>query len=491
MSRRGHYGRALEDAISSHKNQWPKAWNHTNPLNGGATFESMTAKERLVLLKTLIVWALHSSEAVSAAIKGAYKQTRRDDDRNQPKAVQPWFSDTWRRKHYLIEGQDDTAFRIYRENDAKKAENNIWFSVAGSIDEAKALADKLETEMPGNQGKIVSDKIRMAVPRWEAGEEKRKKKEYRMARRAVFTRPEPGFSLYEGRTRGKRMRYTYDDDDVEVDGESDATSMKRGGSGASTPLDEARPTVTASGRHVKSRLGGTYGETILIDQRKEAEHERAAATHNEPAGDANTIALNANGRPLRGAATPTKRATPASTRSRHYEGITSGSESDNDAPDEASGEDWDGDENEPDDEESELEEFDDGQEESGDDLLDDNDTAVDAGPQDDGGIQDSLVVQLRYRKEPHANGGAPEPRARTPLVDVGNTNDVTFNGMGREHEHGHEHSRIPDTSADIASVDALKVKLQTTALNGHSLSTFAPVQPAMDMTTAPVMMDTS
>lgn len=458
----------------------------------------MTAEERLVVLKSLVIWALHSSDAVSAAIKGAYKQTRRDDDRNQPKAVQPWFSDTWRRKYYLIEGQDDTAFRIYRENDAKKAENNIWFSVAGSIDEAKALADKLETEMPGNQGKIVSDKIRMAVPRWEAGEEKRKKKEYRIARRAAFTRPEPGFSLYEGRTRGKRMRYTYDDDDdAEIDGESDATSMRKGESGTSTPLDEARPTVTASGRHVKSRLGGMYGESMLADQRREAEQERVAAQSELSNGDG-TITLNANGRPLRGAAIPAKRAATASTRSRHYEGITSGSESDNDAPDEPSGDDWDGDENEPDEEESELEDFDNGHGESEDDLLNDAadaSTTVGAGDnlEDNDETQDSLVVQLRYRKEPlRVNGDTSQPTTvRPPVSDMSDTSDVKAptNGVNGEHSHSHSHSPRRETHPDVVSVDALKAKLQTTALSGHT--TDVPVPPADDDMRTTIMMDTS
>lgn len=86
-----------------------------------------------------------------------------------------------------------------------------------------------------------------------------------MSRKAQFTRPDPGFSLYEGRTRGKRIKYTYSD---EEDGGSDALSTRRSNrqSGVSTPAEVARPTVTASGRQVKSRYGGAYGETILSGQ---------------------------------------------------------------------------------------------------------------------------------------------------------------------------------------------------------------------------------
>lgn len=74
--------------------------------------------------------------------------------------------------------------------------------------------------------------------------------------------------MYEGRTRGKRMRYTYDDaeDEDEDDNEnfSDATSARRSArqSGRSTPADIG-PQYTASGRQVKPRQGGEYGASLL------------------------------------------------------------------------------------------------------------------------------------------------------------------------------------------------------------------------------------
>ena len=106
-------------------------------------------------------------------------------------------------------------------------------------------------------------KITAAVPLLEAREDKRKRKEYRQNRKAQFQRPEPGFSLYEGRTRGKRMRYTYDDDEIygSNDGGPDEQPSRRSGrrnSGASTPADQG-PTITASGRQVRSRFGRSYG----------------------------------------------------------------------------------------------------------------------------------------------------------------------------------------------------------------------------------------
>lgn len=45
--RQGHYNRALEEAISSHKSQWPKDWEGQNPVSGSSTFASLGPKERV------------------------------------------------------------------------------------------------------------------------------------------------------------------------------------------------------------------------------------------------------------------------------------------------------------------------------------------------------------------------------------------------------------------------------------------------------------
>lgn len=44
--RKGHYGRALEEAIQTQKSQWPIEWT-SNPLSGGRGFNTMTATERV------------------------------------------------------------------------------------------------------------------------------------------------------------------------------------------------------------------------------------------------------------------------------------------------------------------------------------------------------------------------------------------------------------------------------------------------------------
>lgn len=45
--RKGHYTRALEEAIQTHAPQWPQAWLGRNPLHGGGSFNKMTPEERV------------------------------------------------------------------------------------------------------------------------------------------------------------------------------------------------------------------------------------------------------------------------------------------------------------------------------------------------------------------------------------------------------------------------------------------------------------
>ncbi|KKP05232.1 hypothetical protein THAR02_02684 [Trichoderma harzianum] len=275
----GHYGRALEDAIASHKNQWPSSWEDKNPLAGGATFSSMNPTERLNLLRILVLWAMSSSDTLKGLINQSYKQNRHEDDINQPRAVQPWGSDGDKRRYFLVEGQDDTAFRVYRESNPAGT-NRTWWSVAGSIEELKALADKLETKDGGPKARKLSQKILQAIPRFEAGDEKRKRREYRQLRKEQFKRPEPGFSLYEGRTRGKRMKYTYSDDE---DIFSDSTGYRRSArnTGTNTPA-ETGPVTTSSGRTVRAppRLNVTTGE----DLPNEVQGDTVEAATERPAG---------------------------------------------------------------------------------------------------------------------------------------------------------------------------------------------------------------
>ncbi|CAO2649264.1 Nn.00g066490.m01.CDS01 [Neocucurbitaria sp. VM-36] len=265
LHRKGHYGRALEEAIQTQKSQWPQEWT-ANPISGGRSFNTMTATERITLLHTLALWSLNQNEQIKAMINNAYKSRTTKDrlDTNIPLSVQPWGRDGDKRRYWLVEGQNDTYFRIYRESDPKLKKVQ-WFSVAGSIDELRVLAKKLEEEDGHKEAKALGERMINAIPRFEASENKRKRREYRLQRNAAFTRPEPGFSLYEGRTRGKRLRYTYSE---EEEFDSDNFSSRRSGrqSGRETPAVPSGPTVTASGRQVRSRATGLYGEILHSGQ---------------------------------------------------------------------------------------------------------------------------------------------------------------------------------------------------------------------------------
>lgn len=113
---------------------------------------------------------MSSSDSVKSVINQAYKQNRHEDDLNQPRAVQPWGSDGDKRRYFLVEGQDDTAFRVYRESNPAGA-NRTWWSVAGSIEELRVLAEKLSTKDGGPKAKKLSNKMLQAIPRFEAGED--------------------------------------------------------------------------------------------------------------------------------------------------------------------------------------------------------------------------------------------------------------------------------------------------------------------------------
>ena len=85
--------------------------------------------------------------------------------------MQPWGRDGDKRRFWLIEGQDDTHFRLYREsNPALK--NNTWRSIAGTIDEVKEVAQRLDEENT-QASRRLRDRINAAIPRFEASEEVR------------------------------------------------------------------------------------------------------------------------------------------------------------------------------------------------------------------------------------------------------------------------------------------------------------------------------
>lgn len=209
-----------------------------------------------------------------------------------------------------------------------------------------------------------------------------------MARKAQFVRPEPGFSLYEGRTRGKRPRYTYSD---EEDGGSDALSTRRSNrqSGISTPAESIGPTFTASGRQVRSRHGGRYGEAVLSGKQGATQASRVGgldgAEDDENEDDDEPIT---RGRPRRAAQQNSVK--PKTLTGKHNKGYDSMGSMDDESDATSSGNEWEGgDEDEPD------EHVDDEEDEEEEDV----DMSDISGPEEDeDDLPQSLVVSLRYKK---------------------------------------------------------------------------------------------
>ena len=215
--------------------------------------------------------------------------------------------------------------------------------------------------------------------------QKRKRRDYRNSRKAQFTRPEPGFSLYEGRTRGKRIRYNYSDEE-EVGSDAASTRRSNRQSGLSTPAELAGPMFTASGRQVRSRVGGAYGQTMLSGSGQQ-DHGPAACM-GEVVEDGNGQSLSRT-RTRGSGIHPVKNGRGGS----HIDGYNALDEMEDESDATSSGGGWDG----GDDDEVDAHIVDDDEEEvEDDDMTDSGPSADEEG--DDLVSKQSLVVSLRYQK---------------------------------------------------------------------------------------------
>lgn len=79
--------------------------------------------------------------------------------------------------------------------------------------------------------------------------------------------------MYEGRTRGKRLKYTYSDDEGIFSDDQPSRRSTRNVSTNMAPVESSRPRFTASGRQIRSRAGGMYGEALLSGQREDSEYD--------------------------------------------------------------------------------------------------------------------------------------------------------------------------------------------------------------------------
>lgn len=79
--------------------------------------------------------------------------------------------------------------------------------------------------------------------------------------------------MYEGRTRGKKLKYTYSDEEDIFSDDQPSRRSTRNVSNNMTPTEPSRPRYTASGRQIRSRAGGMYGEALLSGQREDSEYD--------------------------------------------------------------------------------------------------------------------------------------------------------------------------------------------------------------------------
>lgn len=196
-----------------------------------------------------------------------------------------------------------------------------------------------------------------------------------------------------------------------------------------TAAEPSRPRFTASGRQIRSRAGGAYGESLLSGQREDSEYEEEDGA-----------------RPQR------------SRTSTHPNGYSGYGLDDLDDESEArsndSGNEWDG----GDEEENDFEGDDEGEDASGDESV------VNGEPR-------SLVVQLRYSKG-NASGGPKDLDEPPPTKDVP-MEDARQAGVSQESYipkdtpqpiQASEHAAVPSmTAPTFPSVPAPQMPAQPAA----------------------------
>ena len=233
-------------------------------------------------------------------------RTRHDEDLNVSLSVQPWGNDGDKRRYFLVEGKDDTAFRVYRESNPQGLTQRAWRNVAGSLSELQTLAEKLEKQDGGPKARALAKRIAGSIPRFEAGEDKRRRREYRQAQRQRFRKPvENGLSLYEGRTRGKRMKYTFSDDDSEfLTDSTNRRSARNTRNQSPTEGAISAPVMTASGRQIRvpSRLNENAMGTGLSTANAPFVGEGSGSGDVEMENSTDAVEMGRGGRPKRSAA---------------------------------------------------------------------------------------------------------------------------------------------------------------------------------------------
>ncbi|KAG4305940.1 hypothetical protein PORY_000850 [Pneumocystis oryctolagi] len=260
-----HFSRALNESVDAHIKHLDPSWHGYNPLYRDKGFYSLDASNKLKLLCCLVDWCLMSSEAVRSFIDENYKDRTSNDTKNAL-SVHPLGRDGKNRKLWLIEG-NDTPFRVYRES--KSLSGSVkWKSIAGTVEELRQYALSLSNDPSLNAIALVSKILNQVCPRVEKAQIRRDKLDANRARLAALN-IEP--TLLGMRTRGKRIKYTFSDDDNDSDDRTHISMIKHKDQyySSNKPVQ-----YTASGRMIKRPRREDYGIYEKTDLSQNSNYKR-------------------------------------------------------------------------------------------------------------------------------------------------------------------------------------------------------------------------
>ena len=256
------------------------------------------------------------------------------------------------------------------------------------------------------------------------------------------------------------MKYTYSDEEDDI--YSDATTSRRStrNTGTNTPAEGlAGPIVTLSGRQVKSRQGGAYGESMLVGTHMSAIPVGGFdGTSEEPENDE-----VAGGRPRRAAASNHGLNGWAAKGGKHIEGYNDVDEMTSEDEDDASEQDYGDDEDEDDNVQLESD-------------IEDPDDYTDDEEVDEGETQ-SLVVKLPVKTPtPEKNTTVklrltPNPESQ-PLPDGAVLSNVTELSLSDRARNGISTASV-DNLATLKHASSIPSRATTSSIHVE-----APAQPA-------------
>jgi hypothetical protein len=237
------------------------------------------------------------------------------------------------------------------------------------------------------------------------------------------------------------MRYTFSEEEEEDYGSEMSDAMlgarrSARNSGVATPADPSRPTVTASGRHVRSRLGGVYGESLLSGQSTGGRASPATEGYERSDGSEEPH----GNRPTRNAGRSVSNGWQKGRK--HIETYNSVDEMDDEDDASSSGGEWDG-----------------GDEEEADIVFaeeDDDDSMGSSG--DEEGEPKSMIITLQYRKK-----GTPPVQAQIQASQIAPRSPISEFSNPAHPQNG-QPTALPITASLSAGLNGITTPVAATTL---------------------------